>query len=145
AFVPHPSDLPLFTITCTSGNVCQPTAPGETCYDTSSGGPPFPPLPSLQCSPQSPCVVTTDDPGRALISGNCNDIGSFKTPTLRGIAARAPYFHDGSAATLEDVVNFYNQRFQMCVPTTQGGTCTPEAEGLSQQNIDDLTNFLGSL
>jgi hypothetical protein len=145
AFVPHPSDLPLFTLTCTSGNVCQPTEPGQTCYDSSSGRPPFPPLASLECTPGSPCVVTTDDPGRALITGNCNDIGSFKTPTLRGIVARAPYFHDGSAATLTDVVNFYNKRFNMCVPATQAGTCTPVTAGLSKQNINDLTNFLGSL
>jgi hypothetical protein len=145
AFVPHPNDLPLFTLTCTSGNVCQPTAPNQTCYDSSTGRPPFPPLASLQCTPESPCVVTTDDPGRALISGNCNDISSFKTPSLRGIVARAPFFHDGSAATLTDVVNFYNKRFDMCVPSTQQGTCTPVSAGLSRQNILDLTNFLGSL
>lgn len=145
AFVPHPSDLPLFTLTCTSGNVCQPTEPGQTCYNSSAGRPPFPPLASLECTPESPCVVTTDDPGRALISGNCNDIGSFITPALRGIGARAPYFHDGSAATLTDVVNFYNKRFDMCVPTTQAGSCIPSALGLSSQNITDLVNFLESL
>lgn len=145
AFVAHPSDLPLFTLTCTSGDMCQPTAPGETCYDSSSGGAPYPPLPSNQCSPQAPCIVTTDDPGRALISGNCDDIGSFITPALRGIGARAPYFHDGSAATLEDVVTFYNNRFAMCVPATTGGTCTPEPEGLTASQITDVANFLRSL
>jgi hypothetical protein len=145
AFVAHPNDLPLFTVTCTSGAVCQPTQPGETCYDTSSGGPPYPPLQSLECSPESPCVVTTDDPGRALISGNCSDIGSFKTPTLRGIVGRPPFFHDGSAATLNDVVYFYNKRFPMCVPPTGTTTCTPEVQGLNPQNVTDLTNFLGSL
>ena len=35
------------------------------------------------------------------------DIGKFKTPTLREIARTAPYMHDGSIATLEDVVDFY--------------------------------------
>ena len=54
-------------------------------------------------------VVT--DPGRALISGKCADIGKVKGPILRGLAARAPYFHNGSAATLTDAVNFYDQRF----------------------------------
>jgi len=34
-----------------------------------------------------------------------------KGPILRGLAARAPYFHNGSAATLDDVVTFYDQRF----------------------------------
>ena len=56
-------------------------------------------------------VVSTTDPGRALVTGNWNDIGKFKVPALRGLAARAPYFHDGSAATLEEVVEFYDERF----------------------------------
>jgi len=41
------------------------------------------------------------------------DIGKTKGPILRGLAARAPYFHNGSAATLRDVINFYEQRFQL--------------------------------
>jgi len=73
-------------------------------------------------------VVT--DPGRALISGKCADIGKLKGPILRGLAARAPYFHNGSAATLTDVVNFYNQRFDM---------------GLTAQQINDLAAFLNTL
>ena len=56
-------------------------------------------------------VVT--DPGRALISGKCADIGKVKGPILRGLAGRAPYFHNGSAATLLDAVNFYNLRFNI--------------------------------
>ena len=36
-----------------------------------------------------------------------------KGPILRGLAARAPYFQNGAAANLEELVNFYNQRFQM--------------------------------
>src|SRR5262249_6440397 len=55
--------------------------------------------------------VQTTDPGRALVTGRWKDIGRFKGPILRGLAARAPYFHNGSAATLEDVVHFYNDRF----------------------------------
>ena len=37
----------------------------------------------------------------------------IKGPVLRGLAARAPYFHNGAAASLEELVNFYNKRFQM--------------------------------
>jgi cytochrome c peroxidase len=48
-----------------------------------------------------------------LISGLCADIGKVKGPILRGLAGRAPYFHNGSAATLLDVVNFYVQRFNI--------------------------------
>lgn len=53
----------------------------------------------------------TTDPGLGLITGRCEDIGRFKVPTLRGLAARPPYFHNGAAATLDDVVTFYDQRF----------------------------------
>jgi hypothetical protein len=56
-------------------------------------------------------LVQTTDPGRALITGKWADIGKFKGPILRGLSARAPYFHNGSADTLDDVVDFYNTRF----------------------------------
>jgi len=56
-------------------------------------------------------VQTVTDPGRALISGKFADIGKFKGPILRGLAARAPYFHNGSAADLGAVIDFYNERF----------------------------------
>ena len=60
---------------------------------------------------QSGETVHTTDPGRALITGRWADIGKFKGPVLRGLAARAPYFHNGSARTLEDAVEFYDKRF----------------------------------
>jgi len=53
-----------------------------------------------------------------------------KGPVLRGLAGRAPYFHNGSALTLNDVVKFYNQRFNL---------------GLTNQNQQDLVGFLSSL
>ncbi len=56
-------------------------------------------------------IKTTTDPGRALITGRWKDVGRFKGPILRGLAARAPYFHNGLAATLEDVIGFYDVRF----------------------------------
>jgi cytochrome c peroxidase len=65
-----------------------------------------------------------------LITGKCADIGKFKVPSVRGLAARAPYFHDGSAATLLEVINFYDQRFGML---------------LSQEEKADLVAFLNSL
>ena len=46
-----------------------------------------------------------------MISGRCADIGKFKGPILHGLAARAPFFHNGMAATLEEAVEFYNARF----------------------------------
>ncbi len=55
--------------------------------------------------------IQLTDAGRGNITGRWDDLGLFKTPTLRGLAARAPYFHNGSAATLEDVVRHYETRF----------------------------------
>jgi len=66
--------------------------------------------------PQNPnrhLTFYTSDPGKGLISGKCADVNRGKGPILRGLAARAPYFHNGAAATLEQLVNFYNNRFQM--------------------------------
>ena len=47
-----------------------------------------------------------------MITGKWADIGRFKGPILRALAARAPYFHNGSAATLEEVVEFYVKPLQ---------------------------------
>jgi hypothetical protein len=75
-------------------------------------------------------TVKTTDPGRAMITGKWADIGKFKGPVLRGLAGRAPYFHNGFAATLGDVVDFYNERFSM---------------GLSTRERTDLIAFLKAL
>jgi cytochrome c peroxidase len=57
--------------------------------------------------------VGTDKPnpdeGRMAVTKNPADWASFKTPTLREIARTAPYMHDGSLATLEEVVEYYNK------------------------------------
>jgi len=75
-------------------------------------------------------TVRVTDPGRAMITGAWTDIGKTKGPILRGLAARAPYFHNGSARDLATVVAFYNQRFNM---------------GLSPRAQSDLVTFLGAL
>jgi len=62
-------------------------------------------------------IVT--DPGRALITGKWKDVGRFKGPILRGLAGRAPYFHNGSVATLDDAVEFYNTRFGLALSPRQ--------------------------
>ena len=64
-------------------------------------------------APTEPEAFYTSDPGKALITGQCSDFNRIKGPVLRGLAARAPYFHNGAAADLREVVNFYNQRFTM--------------------------------
>ena len=70
------------------------------------------------------------DPGRGLITGKWSDLGRFKVPMLRDLAARAPYFHDGSARTLEGVVDLYRQRFNA---------------DLGGSERDDLVAFLNAL
>ncbi len=56
-------------------------------------------------------TVETTDPGRALVTGRWRDIGKFKGPILRALAARPPYFHNGMAATVQEVIDFYDGRF----------------------------------
>jgi cytochrome c peroxidase len=58
-------------------------------------------------------TIQTTDPGRAMVTGKWADVGRFKGPILRGLAARAPYFHNGAAATLDDVIDFYATRFNL--------------------------------
>jgi cytochrome c peroxidase len=79
--------------------------------------------------PTNTCKTTTDL-GQALIDGNFDHVGKIKGPILRGLAGRAPYFHNGSAATLMDVVDFYNARFTL---------------NLTDQQRRDLAAFLNTL
>ena len=99
---PQP-DLPLFKITCHADAPPHPFL-GRTIY--------------------------TSDPGRALISGKCSDVGAITLQQLRGLSARAPYFAGGSAKSLRDVVDFYERRFQI---------------GYTEREKQDLVNFLGVL
>lgn len=94
--------------------------------------PPTLPVFELVCTqgPLAGNTYYTSDPGKALITGQCSDIGRGKGLILRGLPARAPYFHNGVAANLKQVVNFYNERFQI---------------GLSQEQMEDLANFLQTL
>lgn len=75
-------------------------------------------------------ITQTTDPGRALITGLWADVGKLKGPVLRGLAARAPYFHNGSALTLDDAVEFYDKRFNI---------------GFTAQEKEDLVAFLKTL
>ena len=56
-------------------------------------------------------LLQSTDLGRGAASGLWADIGKFKAPMLRGVSARAPHFHDGSAANLHEVLEFYKKRF----------------------------------
>jgi cytochrome c peroxidase len=119
-----------------------------TCHDTPSAGDhsipapldigltdasrrtPDMPLYTLRNKQDPGLIVQTTDPGRALITGKWRDIGRFKGPILRGLAARAPYFHNGFAKDLDAAVDFYNERFGI---------------GLTDAEHDDLVAFLLTL
>jgi cytochrome c peroxidase len=53
------------------------------------------------------------------VTGKCKDIGNFKGPVLRGLSARAPYFHNGFAATLDEVITFYVTRFGVVLTSAE--------------------------
>lgn len=75
-------------------------------------------------------TVSVSDPGAAMLSGKWKDIGRFKVPSLRGLESRSPYFHDGSAASIEQLVKFYDTRFSI---------------GYTAQEAADLAAFLKAL
>jgi hypothetical protein len=118
-----------------------------TCHDTPGGGNHSIPAPldigiadGARATPDLPLYVlrhrttgeriATTDPGRALVTGKWKDVGRFKGPVLRSLAARPPYFHNGSAADLAAVVDFYNERFTV---------------GLTDREKEDLAAFLRAL
>lgn len=109
--LPFTADQPVFSFLCPVGSIPYFSNPvtyqGQT-YDQ----------------------YLTSDPGVGWVSGKCADLGKFKVSSLRGIGARPPFFHNGQAATMRDVVVFYNDRFNI---------------GLSSQDIQDLVNYMNSL
>jgi cytochrome c peroxidase len=76
------------------------------------------PLYTFRCTTTGHLVRTTD-PGRALVTGRCEDFDRFKVPSLRGLAARPPYFHDGRAATLDEVIDVYERRLGLGLTATE--------------------------
>ncbi|MET0343814.1 MAG: hypothetical protein ABW252_22565 [Polyangiales bacterium] len=97
------TDLPLFKLTCREG---------------------------ARAHPHLGRVIFTHDPGYALTTGKCIDIGKITAQQMRGLAARAPYFAHGGAKTLRELVDFYDTRFEI---------------ELSDLEKDDLTHFLEAL
>jgi cytochrome c peroxidase len=110
------------------GDHSVPAPPNIGLADVSQRTPDLP-LVTVMCNATGVITQVTDI-GRAMVTGKCADIGKFKGPILRGLAGRAPYFHNGSAATLPDALEFYNTRFSL---------------HLWQRDKDDLVAFLLTL
>lgn len=108
---------------------------GTTTYPTATPAPDLP-LFRIDCHadarphPYLGRQIYTTDPGRALVTGRCADVGKVVVQQMRGLAARAPYFAGGSAPDLKAVAEFYDRRFHI---------------GYSKQDITDLVNFMGAL
>jgi cytochrome c peroxidase len=77
--------------------------------------------------------IGSADPGRFAVTHDPRDWGAFKTPTLREIANTAPYMHDGSLKTLDEVVDYYGHRR------------TGKPLGLGHREKKDLVEFLHAL
>jgi hypothetical protein len=105
------------------GNVNEPFAKGS----------PELPLFKLVCKPGARPhpylgrVVYTQDPGYAMTSGRCEDIGKVMTQQMRGLSGRAPYFSNGSATDLRELVEIYNRRYNI---------------GFTDQEKADLVNLM---
>jgi cytochrome c peroxidase len=80
--------------------------------------------------------------GRFLVTKQESDIAAFKTPNLRNLLLTAPYFHDGSQATLWDVIDHYNKGAGLNNPYLDEDI-VPLA--LDERDIDDLVAFMASL
>ncbi|HEX8116576.1 MAG TPA: cytochrome c peroxidase, partial [Pyrinomonadaceae bacterium] len=80
------------------------------------------------------------DAGRSAVTNNPADLGAFRTPSLRNVGLRAPYFHTGQFATLEEVVDFYNRGGDFDAPNIDRNRVRPL--GLSAQQRADLVTFL---
>lgn len=75
-------------------------------------------------------VILTNDPGYALTTGRCADVGRITLQSMRGLAARAPYFSNGTAKDLRGIIDFYDRRYSI---------------GYTEQEKQDLVNLLRAL
>jgi cytochrome c peroxidase len=93
-------------------------------------------------NPGQTITVTTPDPGKALITGKYSDLNFFKIPTLWGIKNTAPYFHDNSAATLNDLMVQYKKHMATFLPAT-GNYPNPYVP--TDQDVADIIAYLNLL
>jgi cytochrome c peroxidase len=85
------------------------------------------------------------DPGRSAVTFDDNDVGKFKTPTLRNIVFTAPYMHDGRFATLEEVLDHYDSHAKYTPTVNPFIRVNGRTLGLSPQDKLDVIAFLKTL
>ncbi len=112
-------ELPRYTLRCNArGMAALQSSGGLTgCHDGSEPG-------------IARDEMTVNDPGRGIVTGSWPTVAAFKANTLRNLSSHAPYFHDGSAATLTDVVEHYKDSLGF---------------ELTDAETNDLVNFLSAL
>lgn len=86
-----------------------------------------------------------NDRGRFDITKDSLDLGRFRSPILRNVELTAPYMHDGSMATLEEVLEYYNNPDDFINNSIHRDTLMNKPLGLSQQELDDLKAFMLAL
>lgn len=114
------------------------TAPGQVDLGTTSlpFADPMPHLPLFRVTclnephPYYGRDILTHDPGFALSTGRCRDVGKITLQSMRGLASRAPYFSNGSASDLREVIDYYDRRYNI---------------GYSEQEKQDLVNLMSVL
>lgn len=85
------------------------------------------------------------DKGRYEVTKNQNDLGKFKVPGLRNVAVTGPYMHDGSFATLKDVIEYYSDPYQFVTNPINMDTTLLKPINFTTQEKEDLEAFLLSL
>jgi cytochrome c peroxidase len=85
------------------------------------------------------------DKGRYEVTKNSEDLGKFKVPGLRNVAVTAPYMHDGSFATLKDVIEYYSNPSQFVEKPINMDTTLLKPLNFTTQEKQDLEAFLRSL
>ncbi len=86
-----------------------------------------------------------NDKGRYEASGNIEDLGKFKVPSLRNVALTAPYMHNGMFNTLEEVIDYYSNPYDFVQDPINMDSLMIEPLHFSDQQKEDLVNFLHSL
>ena len=86
-----------------------------------------------------------NDSGRIVVSGRKEDLGKFKTPSLRNVSVTGPYMHNGMFKTLKQVIDFYNEPDKAVSNSINRDSLLAKPLGLTLKEKNELEMFLFSL